>query len=117
MGFVFSTATKGRNGISWDPNRKTISFWRRHVAGKLRVRAIPRGNLPESWGGLFSYVSNRGTAFLGKVRPVRLSGGLSEGWGSADIQRIQSFQSKVLHTIPNAPWYVSNQRRLYSASL
>lgn len=34
-----------------------------------------------------------------------------ELWGSAkpaNIQRIQSFQSKVLRTILNAPWYVSN---------
>ena len=35
-----------------------------------------------------------------------------ELWGSAKLantQRIQSFQSKVLRTILNAPWYVSNQ--------
>ena len=32
---------------------------------------------------------------------------------SANIQRIQSFQSKVLRTILNAPWYVSNHTTPY----
>ena len=34
-----------------------------------------------------------------------------ELWGStkpANMKRIQGFQLKVLHTVLNAPWYVSN---------
>ncbi|KAL1139859.1 hypothetical protein AAG570_006836 [Ranatra chinensis] len=88
--------------VTWNPHTRLKRLDLNRKYGLLRQLLNRNSKLS---------IENKLTIYKTILKPTWTYG--IELWGSAkkgNIDRIQSFQSKVLRTILNAPWYVSNRK-------